>query len=517
VTNLALAPIRGTGQVGLPSWYRASVEGAVAAASWPRITLALTLAVTGPLTAQQHEGDEAWNGGRLDQARQAYQQVLAGDSTAFVANLRLGLMLAWRGKLDSALALIARARRAEPREPEARLIEAKVLAWDRRFGPAMARYDSALTDQPGLVEAELGRARIHAWRGDLEAAERGYRAVLTTEPHNADALAGLGYVYHWQGRDGPAERLAVQAQAADSTNGSARDLARAVRGAVRPATEISANWSDDSDENTSFWQTIAGSGPVAPGLRAFGNVGVLEATDPFRHATRFGGEGGLIWSLGDVQLTGAAGGRRLVPEIAAARTAATYRGRLSWRPVRRLGASIGYARSPFDEIASLIERDLNLESLEAGFDAAPARGLSVFGGGGAVWFSDGNHRTQAAGGLTQRVSGGLFVGAYGRALGYRRVGLGYFSPDRFHLLEGVAGYNLETAEWDGRLSAGLGGQRLGRAGTSQTEWHVDLRLGRRWGVGNRVDLFGSVTNSAVSSTSGAFRFGTAGLSVRVGM
>jgi tetratricopeptide (TPR) repeat protein len=489
----------------------------MAAVKWPRTVLALALAVTGPLRAQQREGDEAWKGGRLDQARQAYEQVLAGDSTAFVANLRLGLMLAWQGKRDSALALIARARRAEPRDPESRVIEAKVLAWDRRFGPAMARYDSALTDQPGLVEAELGRARVHAWRGDLEAAARGYRAILSAEPHNADALAGLGYIYHWQGRDGPAERLTGQALAADSTNASARELARAVRGAVRPATEISANWSDDSDENTNFWQTVAGSGPVAPGWRVLGNAGVLEATDPFRHATRFGGEAGLTWSVGDLQLTGAAGGRRLLPETAAARTAATYRGRLSWRPVPRFGASIGYARSPFDEIASLMERDLNFESLEAGLDATPARGLSVYGGGGAVWFSDGNRRTQAAAGITQRVSGGLFVGAYGRALGYERLGLGYFSPDRFHLLEGVAGYNLETAAWDGRLSAGLGGQQIGRSGTSQTQWHVDLRLGRRWGVGNRVDLFGSVTNSAVSSTSGAFRYGTAGVSVRVGM
>jgi hypothetical protein len=32
-----------------------------------------------------------------------------------------------------------------------------------------------------------------------------------------------------------------------------------------------------------------------------------------------------------------------------------------------------------------------------------------------------------------------------------------------------------------------------------------------------VDLFGSVTNNAVSSTTGAFRYGTAGVALRVGM
>ena len=81
----------------------------------------------------------------------------------------------------------------------------------------------------------------------------------------------------------------------------------------------------------------------------------------------------------------------------------------------------------------------------------------------------------------------------------------------------MAGYNLDSGQWGGRLSGGLGGQQIGRDGANQTEWHVDLRAGRRWGIGNRVDLFGSVTNNAASSTTGAFRYGTAGLSVRIGM
>ena len=45
------------------------------------------------LAAQQREGDEAWNQGRHDAARAAYEQVLAADSTAFRANLRIGVIL----------------------------------------------------------------------------------------------------------------------------------------------------------------------------------------------------------------------------------------------------------------------------------------------------------------------------------------------------------------------------------------------------------------------------------------
>jgi Flp pilus assembly protein TadD len=481
------------------------------------LAVAATLVFTGSVAAQDREGDAAWRQGRMDDARAAYLRVLAQDSTAFVANLRLGLLLAWQGKLDSSLALIGRARRADPGDPEARIIQARVLAWHHRYPAALAGYDSVLADQPGLIEAEVGRAQVRAWRGDLEAAEREYHVVLANHPRNAEALAGLGFVYHWQGREGAAEHMAREALAADSSSESAQELARAVRGAVRAATELAAGWSHDTDHNTDFWQTLTATAPAAAGLRLLGSAAVLEASDPARNATRFGAEAGLIWSVGDIQLTGAGGARRLIPETAAARTAGTYRGRLSWRPVPRFGASAGYARAPFDEIASLMERDLNLESLEAGLDFRPVRGLSLSASGGRAWLNDRNHRTQAETRATVRVGSGLSIGAYGRTMAYQRVGQGYFSPDRFHLLEGLAGYELESAQWSGRLGGGLGVQQIGRRGADQTEWHVDLSAGRRWGSGNRVDLFGSVTNNAASSTTGAFRYGTAGVSVRIGM
>ena len=101
-------------------------------------------------------------------------------------------------------------------------------------------------------------------------------------------------------------------------------------------------------------------------------------------------------------------------------------------------------------------------------------------------------------------------------MSYDEIGVGYFSPDRFRVLEAVAGYNLDAAAWEGRFSGGLGGQQIGRGASSQSEWHLDARLSRLWGTGNRVEAFGGLTNSAVSSTTGAFRFGTAGVSVQVG-
>jgi hypothetical protein len=95
--------------------------------------------------------------------------------------------------------------------------------------------------------------------------------------------------------------------------------------------------------------------------------------------------------------------------------------------------------------------------------------------------------------------------------------VGYFSPNRFHLLEATASAGVGDEKWDGRLSGGLGGQQVGRNGDTQTEWHIEGRVGRNWGEGNRIEAFGGVTNSAVSSTTGAFRYRTAGVLLRLGI
>jgi hypothetical protein len=172
---------------------------------------------------------------------------------------------------------------------------------------------------------------------------------------------------------------------------------------------------------------------------------------------------------------------------------------------------------PFDEIASLIERELDMEILEGGFDARPLAGLTVYAGGGGLWLNDGNRRWSVSAGLTQKIRRHFFIGAFGRTLSYDRRGVGYFSPDQFSVLEGIAGYNLESGSWIGGLSGGLGAQKVGEEGTAQSEWHLEGRLGQRWGTGNRVEVFGSVTNSAVSSTTGAFRYGSAGILLRLGL
>jgi hypothetical protein len=290
-----------------------------------------------------------------------------------------------------------------------------------------------------------------------------------------------------------------------------------VRDARRSTVESSASWSNDSDDNTNFAQSLGANTRLAEGIGLFASVNALETSDPVRDATRVGAEAGLSLTYGQVQLQGAAGARRLTPEISPARTTATYRGRLGYRPIPRLGLNVGYSRASFDEIAGLIEQGLDMEALEGGIDIKPTNRLTVYGGGGALWLSDGNSRTNFSGGANQKISREAFVGVFGRTLSYERRGVGYFSPDRFRVLEGIAGYSRESRSWLISLSGGLGAQQVGKQGEAQTEWHAEGRVGPRWGSGNRVELFGLITNSAVSSTTGAFRYRAAGLMVTLGL
>ena len=479
--------------------------------------VALLLVGAGRLAAQEAQGDSAWSRGRYDEARAAYERVLAKDPNAAVANLRIGVMLSWRGRLDSAMTYIARARAADPSDVETRLVQARVLSWKKRYDAALALYDSVLADHPDVRDALFGKAQVSAWRGLLAAAEEEYRAILARDPRDADALVGLGYVYHWQGKETAAAREARAALVVDPTHQGARTLRRTIEETTRPSLEITAGWNNDSDRNTNLRQAIAAFGLVADRIGVVGSVNALEASDPALDAAGLGGEAGLTLTLGRFQLMGAGGAQRLMPQLAPDRTVATYRGRVGYHPVSELGVSLSYSRAPFDEIASLIEQNLSLELLEAGFDARPFTGFTLYGGGNGLWLSDGNRRTGALAGLTQKVLPHFSVGLSGRTLSYTNQRPQYFSPDRFSMLEGTAGYDVEDRHWIGVMNGGFGAQKVGERGSAQSEWHLEGRLGQKWGVGNRVELFGLITNSAVSSTTGAFRYRAAGLTVRLGL
>lgn len=452
--------------------------------SWRILLLVglVTLASPASAGAQQETADSAWIAGDFHLARINYERVLAADPASVRANYRLGILASWDGRLDSALALIRRARLAEPLDPDIRATEARVLSWAGRADEAIALYDSILADHP----------------------------------RHADALTGLGQVYLWDGQYSRAAVFAGRALAIEPDNRTAADLDRSIRAAVRPQPELTLGWSNDSDDNTSWWQTLAASYLMTDAIRLFGSVGALEASDPFRDASRLSAEAGARYGRGNLHATAALGARRLSPDSGPSRTAGAFRVSAGYR-LGPAGIGAGYAHYPFDETALLIGRDLDVDAFELEGDARLRPGLTLGAGAGYASLSDDNSRTSAILTVTQSVRRDFFVGLLARALAYDFKGIGYFSPDRFSVYEARAGYTRTGRPWSGRVSGGLGVQQVGSGGKFQSEWHLEGRLGRGWGALNMVEVFAGISNSAESSTTGAFRYRTAGVVVRIGL
>ena len=488
-----------------------------------RAGLALCLALPAAASAQVADGDAAWTDGRLADARAAYERELAANPSSVRSLYRLAVLAGQAGELDSALVFLGRARGAEPDEPDVRLLEAQVLALAGRLDASVAKYDSLLALDPGRREARLGRARVLSWRGDLEGAAGGYRSILAQDAHDAEARVGLGQVYHWQGRDELARRQIDSALAIDPGNRTGREIGGALRAARRPQADVSLEWSSDSDENTTLTLGTGASVTAVPGVRLFGSAFAGRAEDPVREARRAGGEAGLTVARGRAQVTGAVGARRLsVDELfAAPRTGVVYRAGAGLRVGALTSLGLSYAHVPFDETARLVAEEHDLETLDLSLETALSDGTGISLGAGGAWVSDGNSRRSAVLGVTRTLARRFFVGALGRVLGYDARGAGYFSPSRFAVGEVRGGWRLAARQWDARLSGGVGAQQI-KGLDAQPLWHLEARLGRKWGTLNVVEAFAGVTNS-VGVTSGlgdeieGYRYRSAGLRLRLGL
>ncbi len=515
--------------------------------------LLLTLSLFGvaPLAAQTQAADSAWARGDFAAARVGYEQALHDNPGSVRALYRLGILASWAGQLDSALALLADAREVEPADPDVRLAEARILGWASRNGPALSKYDSLLAEHPDNREAVLGRAQVLAWagrlkeadavyaglmaqdstdleaitgratveswRGDLSGSAARYQAALTLNPEYVPALVGLAQVRQWQGRTDESRQYAERALTLAPDDRGARDAAAQVRALVRPRVEATLGWSHDSDRNTLWWQTLGTSLALGNGLRGFGSVTLAEASDPMRNGTRVGGEVGVSRDFGNASLTGAIGARTLSPDSGASRSLATWRASGSYRVSPSAGVGMGYAHYSFDETAFLLTRDLDVDEISADADAELRRDLTLGLGASVAWLSDDNRRRAAVASLTQRVAQRFTVGLWGRALGYDNPGTGYFAPDRFLVGEARGSYTYGWRRWETRVSGGLGVQQAGKGNDAQSEWHAEGRLVRRWGTINELWLSGGLSNSAESSTTGAFHYYTFSLGARLGL
>jgi tetratricopeptide (TPR) repeat protein len=521
-----------------------------------RLRLAIGLALGATLapaigSAQVATGDSAWAAGEYYRAQVAYETALRVDPAIARALYRLGILASWAGQLDSSLTLLARARAIEPRDPEIRLHQAKVLSWAGRYRDAVVKYDSLLAEDPSNQQVALGRARTLSWSGRLDQADAGYATMLARDPSDIEALAGRGQVALWSGdRDraaewfqhaleldpghmlsllGMAQVRQYQTRPDEATQyinqalavaPNDRDVLRAaaeIRALRRAQLEAAVGWSRDSDKNILWWQKVGASYVPAAGLRVFGSVGLAEASDPFRNATRLWVEGGGTYGFRRTTVTGAIGLRSLSSDTNDDTILATWRAYVRQQLGRTANAGVGYSRYAFDETALLISEALRVDEIAADGSLVLRPKLTLTGTAAYAFFDDGNRRPSGSLSLMQRIANNYSAGVYGRVMGYTQDGYGYFTPDLFFVAEGRGTYWRTMGSWTTSLAAGLGLQQAGSNGSAQFEYNFEARLARRWGAINEVALVGALSNSQVSSTTGAFRYYTALLTARIGL
>jgi tetratricopeptide (TPR) repeat protein len=473
-------------------------------------------AATAP--GQVTRADSAFVAGDFVTARTCYEQALAADSLNERALWRLALLDSWDNQLDRSLQRFTRARRLDPANSDLMVAQARVMSWAGRTASAVALYDTALAQDTARIDALAGRAQSVAWGGDLERAEGLWRRALASHPDDATLLVGLAQTLYWKGEPGLARSYVDRARAVAPGDASARDLERILRAAVRPDFGTSFTGAGDSDHENFYSQDIWLAGPVANDVRGTLTAGWHHDTDVAPRSNSSYGIAGVVSTTLAPKLGARVGmGVREIVSDSGNHTPLTARAGLSWQPAPFVALGLGYARTAFDETAHLMERGLTTDNLDLSVDLDPKPTMSISGGAGGTWFSDGNRRLSGVLAALRGLGHGVSVGGFGRMMAYRTGGAGlYFAPDRFTVAEARAIYNLRRGHWGLRTDGGLGGQQVFSSAPWQSEWHLTAVLSRSWN-GGEITLEGLLTNSAGSNTVGAFRYHSVTLGFHQGL
>lgn len=481
------------------------------------VLAALFVSAFAPLSAQVAEGDDHWAAGRIAEAKAAYERELAVNPGSVRSLFRLATLAAREELLDSALAMVARARAVEPADPDVRLLEAQVLSWKGDLAGAEARYDSVIADFPDRTDAPLGRAQVLSWDGRLDPAIVEYERVLAHDSVSVEAHVGLAQAWYWKGRPSRARPHARRALELDPDNGAALGLERDISRAMRSAIQLQAGWSDDSDDNTSWWEMATVEVPAADGVRLFATGRLQQSQGAAPDGTALMAEGGLRLTRPSWGAMATAGARQLRPDGLDSRTEPGWQlgGYLS--PARQFTLSGSWVHTAFDETATLIASDIDYDILNGSLDIGLSRSAKLGLGGGYSWFSDDNRRYHAVAVVSQTVAREFTVGAFGRQMGFDFTAPEYFSPGRFRLLEARAGWSRVRPIWEASLSGGLGGQQPFEDADWQAEWHVEANAAVRPTERVKLGAFGAITNSVERSVTGAYRYRTAGVRLEIAL
>lgn len=299
-----------------------------------------------PLVAARSARDE----GRLDDAIAIYRGLL---DTADDADARegLALTLSWAGRLPESLAAYRDlAERVPERELAARRGALRVLGWAGRYDEARAEAATLLGRWPRDEEARLLAAQIEGWDGHHDEAARLYGQLIESNPGLVEARVGLAYVHLWEGR--PTEAAAALDGVAPAARG--RLDVRLARAAVDQARA----------DRVAFWRELQELRRDSPADRDVRRLDRRDRGERGPHV-RLDIDGGS--DTDDLDRRGAAL-------------------RVAW-PMFTVGHVFGEGRT--DRFDAAGQAGVTVQTLRAGLDLSPARGLGARASGGVRSAPDG--------------------------------------------------------------------------------------------------------------------------------
>jgi tetratricopeptide (TPR) repeat protein len=142
----------------------------------------------------------AYSSGRLSEAEQLCQQILASDGKHFAALHLLAIVQSGVGKKTEALASYDRALSMRPDHAEVLCNRGVTLHQLERFAEALASYDRALALRGDYAEALSNRGNTLRSLNRLDEALASYDRALAARPDYAEALCNRGAALHEQNR-----------------------------------------------------------------------------------------------------------------------------------------------------------------------------------------------------------------------------------------------------------------------------------------------------------------------------
>jgi len=110
--------------------------------------------------------------GRVDSARQAYEQALARNDSLAEAHIRLAVLLEDNGELEQALARARRALALKPNDPDYRYIAGNLLLQNGLLAEAEAELRRTIEQQPTHAKAHYSLSVALARQGRQDDAQR---------------------------------------------------------------------------------------------------------------------------------------------------------------------------------------------------------------------------------------------------------------------------------------------------------------------------------------------------------